>query len=94
VAADEARKSSPKRPKNVSLVQRVLDGIVLPTTADPNSWMMRVAAVPVQQQQFCRIVDQFYDNIDKVYQTHNDIKKNTSGSPAEHGGVVAAPRFF
>jgi hypothetical protein len=66
-----------KTSQNVSSVQKELNGIVLPTTEDRNSWMMRVAAVPVQQQQFCRIVDQFYDNIDRVYQTRNDIKKNT-----------------
>ena len=31
----------------------------------------------MQQQQFCRIVDQFYDDIQTVYQTHQDIEKNT-----------------
>ena len=66
-----------KTSQNVSAVQTVLDGIVLPMTEDPNSWMMRAAAVPVQQQQFCRIVDQFYDDIQTVYQTHQDIEKNT-----------------
>jgi hypothetical protein len=38
--------------------------------------MMRVAAVPVEQQQFCRIVDRFYDDLAKVYLARNDIKKN------------------
>jgi hypothetical protein len=66
-----------KTTENVNWVQKLLDGIILPTTEDPNSWVLRVAAVPVQQQQFCRIVDQFYDDLDKVYQTRNDIKKNT-----------------
>jgi len=65
-----------KTSENLGLLQRILDGIVLPVTEDPNSWMMRVAAVPMQQQQFCRIVDQFYDDIERVYQTHNDIKMN------------------
>jgi hypothetical protein len=62
---------------SVNLVQKLLDGIILPTTEDPDSWLVRVAAVPIQQQQFCRIVDQFHDSIDKVYQTRNDIKKNS-----------------
>jgi len=66
-----------KTKDNVNLVQKLLDGIILPTTEDPDSWLVRVAAVPVQQQQFCRIIDQFYDSIGNVYQTHNDIKKNT-----------------
>lgn len=66
-----------KTKESMAIVQRLLDGIILPTTEDPESWLVRVAAVPIQQQQFCRIVDQFYDGLDKVYQTHNDIKKNT-----------------
>ena len=63
--------------QNVSSEQRVLDGIVLPLTEDSNSWMMRVAAIPVQQQRFCGIVDQFHDDIETVYRTNNDINKNT-----------------
>jgi hypothetical protein len=63
--------------QNVKSEQRVLDGIVLPMTEDSNSWMMRVAAIPVQQQRFCGIVDQFHDDVQTVYQTNNDINKNT-----------------
>ena len=66
-----------KTSQNLSAVQTVLDGFVLPMTEDLNSWMMRAGAVPVQQQQFCRIVDQFYDDIQTVYQTHQDIEKNS-----------------
>jgi hypothetical protein len=78
----EAGQSSLKREQikaseNVNFVQKLLDGIILPTTEDPNSWVLRVAAVPVQQQQFCRIIDKFYDNIGTIYQAHNDIKKNS-----------------
>jgi hypothetical protein len=73
----ELTKEQVKTSQGVNFVQKLLSGIILPTTEDPNSWMMRVAAVPIQQQQFCRIVDQFYGAIGKVYETHNDIKKNS-----------------
>jgi hypothetical protein len=74
---NELAKEQTKTSQDVNFVQKLLSGIILPTTEDPNSWMMRVAAVPIQQQQFCRIVDQFYDTIGRVYETHNDIKKNS-----------------
>lgn len=60
----------------VKWIQNVLGGIILPPNEDPNSWMLRVAAVPVQQQQFCRIVDQFFDRLADVYKTQNEIKRN------------------
>lgn len=62
--------------EQASWVQNVLGGIILPPSEDPNSWMLRVAAVPVQQQQFCRIVDQFYDRLSDIYKARNDIKRN------------------
>ena len=63
--------------QKVDVVQKLLDGVILPVTEDPNSWVLRVAAVPMQQQQFCRIVDQFHDRLGEVYETRNDIKKNS-----------------
>jgi len=60
----------------VEQVTSVLKNIILPVTEDPNAWMLRVAAVPVQQQQFCRIVDQFYGDLAQAYQARNDIKRN------------------
>ena len=32
--------------------------------------------IPVQQQQFCRIVDKFFNDLTLVYRTRNEIKKN------------------
>jgi hypothetical protein len=54
----------------------VLNNIILPVTEKRGDWMLRVSAVPVQQQQFCRIVDRFYDDLSAVYLTHNDLRKN------------------
>jgi len=81
-----------KTSQSVSFVQNLLDGVILPTSENPESWMMRVAAVPVQQQQFCRIVDQFYDNINKVYQTRNDIKKNSLFKERQLSMAALLPR--
>jgi hypothetical protein len=62
-----------KTSHHLTAVQTVLDGIVLPITEDRKSWTMRVETVPLQQQQFCRIVDEFHDDIEKVYKTHQNI---------------------
>jgi hypothetical protein len=62
--------------RRVEGIVSVLQNIVLPVTEQPNDWMMRVSAVPVQQQQFCRIVDRFYNGLAQVYQARNDIRKN------------------
>jgi hypothetical protein len=81
-----------KTSKDVNFVQNVLAGIILPTTEDPKSWTIRVASVPVQQQQFCRIVDQFYDTIGKVYETHNEIKKNSLFRERQQSMAALLPR--
>jgi hypothetical protein len=73
----EQAKAQAETAKRLGKVERVLGDIILPITERPADWMMRVAAVPVQQQQFCRIVDRFYDDIDRVYQARNDIKRNS-----------------
>lgn len=62
--------------KRLNTTNQILANLILPISERPEDWMMRVAAVPVQQQQFCRIVDRFYDDLDNVYKTRNDIKKN------------------
>lgn len=61
---------------DVKGIKTILGGIILPPNENPDSWMLRVAAIPVQQQQFCRIVDQFYDDLTRAYQARNEIKKN------------------
>ena len=60
----------------LSEVKTFLGGIVLPAWENPEGWMMRVAAVPIQQQQFCRIVDKFYNDLAEVEKTRNEIKRN------------------
>ena len=62
--------------EQLAKVENALGGIVLPAWSNPSEWMMRVAAVPIQQQQFCRIVDRFYGDLEQVYQTRNEIKQN------------------
>jgi hypothetical protein len=59
--------------------QFVLRNIVMPVTESGRykDWMLRVSSVPVQQQQFCRIVDRFYNQLDEADKTRNEIKRNT-----------------
>ena len=53
--------------KQVQGITSVLKDIILPVTENPGDWMLRVSAVPVQQQQFCRIIDRFYNDLSAVY---------------------------
>lgn len=75
----------------VSAVVRLLDNIVLPVTERPEDWMLRVAAVPVQQQQFCRIVDRFYDRLAEVYRARNDIRFNSLYRDRQRDMVALLP---
>jgi len=60
----------------LTATRSVLANILLPISERGDDWMLRVAAVPVQQQQFCRIVDRFHDELAQVYKVRNEIKKN------------------
>lgn len=60
----------------VGNIESVLDQIILPTSERRDDWVLRVPAIPVQQQQFCRIVDRFHDEIVKVYLARNELRQN------------------
>ena len=62
--------------QRVGRLESVVGSIVLPITEKPEGWIMRIAAVPIQQQQFCRIVDKFHDDLDQVTKARNDIRTN------------------
>jgi hypothetical protein len=53
-----------------------LGGIILAPTIDPKSWLLWVSSVPIQEPQFCRIIDRFYDDLDRVYRSRNEIQKS------------------
>ena len=55
---------------------QVLPNIQLPPSEVFSGWMLRASAIPVQQQQFCRIVDRFYDDLEAAIRARNEIKKN------------------
>lgn len=78
LAANQAElaQQQAKTEQSVNTAREILGNILLPVSEKPGDWMMRVAAVPIQQQQFCRIIDQFYDRLSNVYQFRNEIKKN------------------
>ena len=62
--------------QRVGRLESVVGSIVLPITEKPEGWIMRIAAVPIQQQQFCRIIDKFHDDLDQVTKARNDIRTN------------------
>ncbi|MBS7803169.1 hypothetical protein KIH24_01135 [Rhizobiales bacterium TNE-4] len=72
---DEVRKTQADLQKFKDSTISVFQNILLPLTENPKDWMMRVSSVPVQQQQFCRIIDRFFDELDDISATKNEIKK-------------------
>lgn len=62
--------------RTASAVKGVLGDILLPITEDPGTWISRVPTIPIQQQQFCRIVDRSYIDLEQVRLSNNDIRRN------------------
>ena len=58
-------------------IEGMFGQLVLPVTERADSWIVRVAAIPIQQQQFCRAIDKFHDDLAQVYKVRNDIRRNT-----------------
>ena len=71
-----AEREAAEARKTAEGARGVLANILLPINENPDSWMMRVSAIPIQQQQFCRIVDRFHNDLESVYRARNDIRKN------------------
>jgi len=69
---------SQKTPTDARLrnIETVLDQVILPTSEKRGDWISRVPSIPVQQQQFCRIVDRFHDDLAKVYLARNELRQN------------------
>jgi len=57
-------------------IETVLDQIILPASEKRGDWISRVPSIPVQQQQFCRIVDRFHDDLAKVYLARNELRQS------------------
>lgn len=54
-----------------------LNDMMLPDSEKLVDWISRNASIPIQQQQFCLIVQQFYPDLVKIEQIKNDIRRNT-----------------
>jgi len=50
--------------------------MVLPVFEQPDDWILHKSAIPIQQQQFCRIVNQFWPDLERVKQVRNEIRSN------------------
>jgi len=57
-------------------VEGMFGELVLPITERADNWIVRMSAIPVQQNQFCRIIQRFYGDLDQVRTARNDIRQN------------------
>ena len=56
--------------------QNLLNGMKLPEFEPVADWVIHVPSIPIQQQQFCRMINQYRVEFDAVELTQNEIKKN------------------
>lgn len=79
-ASEQATKSEPPKQMagsdTVNWIQNTLGGVVLPTGENAEDWVSKIAAVPSQEQQFCRIIDRFHDDLARALESRNQIKVN------------------
>jgi hypothetical protein len=62
--------------QRVDDINGFLRDMILPVFERPDDWVLHKAAIPVQQQQFCRIVNQFGPDLEQVKQVRNEIRSN------------------
>jgi hypothetical protein len=58
-------------------IEGMLGAMILPVTERADNWISRIPAIPIQQQQFCRIIGKFDDDLEQVRLVRNDIRRNT-----------------
>lgn len=56
--------------------KKMLNGVQLPAFEDAKDWIIQVPSIPVQQQQFCRVIDYYKSQLIEVEKTKNEIKRN------------------
>ena len=56
--------------------QNLLNNMKLPEFEPAADWVIHVPSIPIQQQQFCRMINQYRVELDAVELTQNEIKKN------------------
>ena len=63
--------------QRVDRLEGIVGSIILPLNESAENWVLRAAAIPIQQQQFCRIVDKFHDDLAAVSRVRNEIRRNS-----------------
>lgn len=53
-------------------------GLILPVDERPSDWTPRIATIPVQQQQFCQIINRYNDQLIEAQNARNKIAQMTS----------------
>jgi hypothetical protein len=71
------RAASQTTTRRVDRLESVVGEIILPINERADNWILRAPAIPIQQHQFCRIIDRFHDDLAQVYRVRNDIRRNT-----------------
>lgn len=56
--------------------QSLLNGVRLPDFENSKAWVALFPSIPIQQQQFCRMIDHYRSELREVEGTKNEIKKN------------------
>ena len=71
-----ARATAQTTARQVERLETAAGEIVLPINEGAENWRPRAAAIPMQQQQFCRIIDRFNDDITLARLVRNDVRRN------------------
>lgn len=69
-----------------------LGDMVLPAFEQPNDWILHKAAIPIQQQEFCRIINRFRPDLEQVQQVKNEIRSNMLYRDREQDLETLLPR--
>jgi hypothetical protein len=75
LAATKDRVTAAK--EQIAVVQSITEGLVLPPTERPADWAPRIAAIPVQQQQFCQIVDRYRQQLLDAIEGRNELARTS-----------------
>gem|GEM_PF-5635879 len=71
-----ARAAGQTTARQVERLESAAGEIILPINERAENWRPRAAAIPIQQQQFCRIIDRFNDDITLARLVRNDVRRN------------------
>jgi hypothetical protein len=60
--------------EDVKKIKSVIGSILLPVTEDGSTWMLALPSISIQQQQFCKVVDGYFDELEGVQKSRNELR--------------------